>query len=185
MSNSDVIVLGAGITGLWQCLLLAQSGFSVRLIERSEIPFDRASSLYAGAMLAPYCEAEAALPIVKELGIKSLDLWREHFPDTVFNGSLVVALDRDKGEIERFARFTDGHRRVTGQEISELEPDLSDQFQEALFYENEGHIDPLTTLQKLLDTAVKADVTVEFGVEEFDLTCREYNHRLPGISLTG
>ncbi len=159
--------MGAGITGLWQSLILAQNGYSVRLIERSPKPFAQASSIYAGAMLAPYCEAETALPVVKKLGIKSLELWRKHFPETVFNGSLVVAHDRDKGEIDRFARFTDGHRYVDRKEISNLEPDLSEQFQEALFYENEGHVDPEVALPRLLEAAEQAGVSAEFGVEDF------------------
>jgi len=46
------------------------------------------TSHWAGGMLAPYCEREASEPVITRLGIRSLDLWREHFPRTPFNGSL-------------------------------------------------------------------------------------------------
>src|SRR5262249_62117748 len=71
----SIAVAGAGIVGLWQALTLARGGFSVRLIERSPQPVEEAASALAGAMLAPHCEAEAAEPIVRALGLRSLALW--------------------------------------------------------------------------------------------------------------
>ena len=71
-----ITVIGAGIIGLWQALTLARRGHRVRLLERSSQPFAQAASSFAGAMLAPYCEAEATPPVVHELGLRSLALWR-------------------------------------------------------------------------------------------------------------
>ena len=42
-------------------------------------------------MLGPFCETEVYAPVVTALGLKSLKLWRETFPGTVVNGTLVVA----------------------------------------------------------------------------------------------
>jgi len=67
----SITVVGAGITGLWQALTLARRGHRVRLIEQSAEPFARAASRYAGAMLGPYCETEAAAPVIRDLGLKS------------------------------------------------------------------------------------------------------------------
>ena len=69
-------------------------------------------------MLAPYCEAEVSEPVISRLGLRSLDLWREHFPETPFNGSLVVAHPRDRADFERFARLTSGHRRLDAEAIA-------------------------------------------------------------------
>ncbi len=55
-----ITIAGAGITGLWQALMLAHRGHEVQLIEQSQTPFSNAMSQYAGAMLAPYCEREGA-----------------------------------------------------------------------------------------------------------------------------
>ena len=86
-----ILVAGAGIIGLWQAVTLARAGHSVRLIERSSELFADTSSALAGAMVAPYCESEAAERIVTELGAQSFDLWQAVHPGMKRNGSLVVA----------------------------------------------------------------------------------------------
>ncbi len=89
MQTRTIIVVGAGITGLWQALTLARRGHRVRLVERSTEPFADAASAYAGAMLGPFCETEVYAPVVRDLGLRSIGLWRETFPGTVVAGTLV------------------------------------------------------------------------------------------------
>ena len=104
--------------------MLARRGHAVTLYERSAEPFAEACSPYAGAMLAPRCEEESAEPVIGELGKRGIALWRETYPGTVANGTLVVALHRDRAELDRFARMTAGHRApVAGRSLPQLEPD--------------------------------------------------------------
>src|SRR6195952_1927248 len=110
--ESPVSVIGAGIAGAWQALLFAQAGGDVTLHERGDAAMTQATSHWAGGMLAPWCEREASEPVITRLGIRSLDLWREQFPKTPFNGSLVVSHPRDRADFERFAKLTTGHRRL-------------------------------------------------------------------------
>src|SRR6202166_395288 len=119
--ESPVSVIGAGIGGAWQALLFAQAGHAVTLHERSDQGMTQSTSHWAGGMLAPWCEAETSEPLISRLGIRSLELWREHFPQTPFNGSLVVAHPRDRSDFERFARLTTGHRRLDAPGVSEIE----------------------------------------------------------------
>src|SRR5512145_3502488 len=96
MRKLAITVVGAGIAGLWQALTLARRGHRVRLVERSAVPFADAASGYAGAMLAPYCEAEGAEPVVRELGLKSLALWKETYSGAVVKATPVVEPPLDR-----------------------------------------------------------------------------------------
>jgi glycine oxidase len=160
-----VSVIGAGIAGAWQALLFAQAGREVTLHERSDAAMTQSTSHWAGGMLAPWCEAEASEPVVSRLGIRSLALWREHFPNTPFNGSLVVAHPRDRADFERFARLTSGHRRLDAEAVTELEPSLEGRFREGLFYAEEGHVEPRRVLPELHARFVAAGGTIKFNSE--------------------
>jgi glycine oxidase len=160
--DSPVSVIGAGIAGAWQALLFAQAGHAVTLYERSDADMTLSTSHWAGGMLAPWCEAETSEPVITRLGLRSLDLWRQHFPQTPFNGSLVVAHPRDRADFERFARLTSGHRRLDAGALSELEPSLEGRFREGLFYPDEGHVEPRRVLPELHARIAAAGGTVKF-----------------------
>jgi glycine oxidase len=161
--ESPVSVIGAGIAGAWQALLFAQAGHDVTLHERSDAAMTQSTSYWAGGMLAPWCEAETSEPVIVRLGIRSLDLWREHFPQTPFNGSLVVTHPRDRADFERFAKLTSGHRRLDAEAVTELEPSLEGRFRDGLFYADEGHVEPRRILPELHARFVAAGGTLEFN----------------------
>jgi glycine oxidase len=158
-----IAVRGAGVVGLWHALVLARRGHSVALHEQSAQPFTEACSIYAGAMLAPRCEEENAEPLVTKLGERGLSLWRETYPDTNANGTLVVALSRDRAELDRFTRMTGGHRRLSPAELTALEPGLGNRFAGALFFPEEAHLAPMPALRFLLERAGAEGVRLCFG----------------------
>jgi len=135
----------------------------VRLLERSAAPFADAASSYGGAMLGPYCETEVYAPVVCDLGLKSIGLWRATFPGTSVCGTLVVAGARDQREIEHFARLTEGYERLDGRGIAKLEPDLEGRFAAGLFYPQEAHLAPHEAMTFLLEEARRSGVQVDFG----------------------
>jgi glycine oxidase len=161
--QSPVSVIGAGIAGTWQALLFAQAGHDVTLHERGDETMTQSTSYWAGGMLAPWCEAETSEPVIVRLGIRSLDLWRENFPATPFNGSLVVAHPRDRADFERFAKLTSGHRRLDAGAVSVLEPSLEGRFREGLFYADEGHVEPRRVLPELHARFTAAGGTLKFN----------------------
>jgi len=163
--DSSVSIIGAGIAGAWNALLFAQAGHAVTLHERSHAAMTQSASHWAGGMLAPWCEAETSEPVVGRLGIRSLDLWRQHFPETAFNGSLVVAHVRDRSDFERFAKLTSGHRRLDARGLSELEPSLEGRFRDGLFYPDEGHVEPRRVLPQLHARIEAAGGTIKFDSE--------------------
>jgi glycine oxidase len=161
--ESAISIIGAGIAGAWHALLFAQAGRAVTVHERSDASMTESTSHFAGGMLAPWCEAETSEPVISRLGIRSLDLWRQHFPQTPFRGSLVVAHARDRADFERFAKLTTNHRRLDAPALRELEPALEGRFREGLFYPDEGHVEPRRVLPQLHAAIAKAGGRIEFG----------------------
>lgn len=167
IENRSVTVIGAGIAGAWQALLLARAGFAVTVHERDSAAMSLAASHWAGGMLAPYCEAEGSEPVITRLGERSLALWREQLPETsCFEGSLVVAHARDRADYERFARMTPNHRRLDAAGIDAIEPSLDGRFREALFFPDEGHVEPRKVLPALHAKIRAAGGTIAFESEQ-------------------
>src|SRR5882757_9373591 len=161
--ESPVSIIGAGIAGAWQAVLFAQAGHEVTLHERSDAAMTQSTSYWAGGMLAPWCEAEGSEPLISRLGIRSLELWRRHFPQTPFNGSLAVAHPRDRSDFERFAKLTSGHRRLDASALDELEPSLEGRFRDGLFYADEGHVEPRRVLPELHARIAAAGGQIRFS----------------------
>ena len=161
--ESPISIIGAGIAGAWNALLFAQAGHAVTVHERSDAAITQSASHWAGGMLAPWCEAETSEPVISRLGIRSLDLWRQHFPETPFRGSLVVAHPRDRSDFERFAKLTSGHRRLDARALNELEPSLEGRFREGLFYPDEGHVEPRRILPELHARILAAGGEIKFN----------------------
>jgi glycine oxidase len=158
-----VTVVGAGVLGLWQAFELARRGHAITLREATAESATGVASRYAGAMLAPYCEGEAAEPIVRQLGLRGLELWRQAYAGVAMRGTLVVAASRDRGELLRFARMTEGHRQVDEEEIAALEPDLDGRFGRGLFYAGEAHLAPRPALQFLVGELRRMGADVRFN----------------------
>jgi glycine oxidase len=163
--ESPVSIIGAGIAGAWHALLFAEAGHAVTVHERSDAAMTDSTSHWAGGMLAPWCEAETSEPVISRLGIRSLGLWRQHFPQTPFRGSLVVAHARDRTDFERFAKLTSNYRRVDARDLGELEPALEGRFRDGLFFAGEGHVEPRRVLPELHAAIAKAGGRIEFNSE--------------------
>ncbi len=161
--DAHITIIGAGIAGTWQAWMLAKAGYRVTLHERSDASLAQSASYRAGGMLAPYCEQEISEPAITHLGLRSLDLWREYCPQASFGGSLVVAHPRDRADFERFARLTTHHSRIGTDEIAALEPALAGRFSTALFFAEEGHVEPRRVLADMHTRLAEAGVDMRFG----------------------
>ena len=160
----QVTVMGAGIAGLACAVELAERGADVEVVDRGEKLGAASCSWYAGGMLAPWCELESAEPLIAKLGAESLSWWRERLPSTALNGSLVVAHGRDTGELANFSRRTEQFEWLDGEALARLEPDLGGRFNKALFFKDEGHLDPRAALETLVRRLEELKVPIRFGV---------------------
>jgi glycine oxidase len=160
-----ILVEGAGVAGLATALELARRGVPVEVVER-RADIGLGASHWAGGMLAPYCEREAAEEIVLTSGLLAADWWDEAVPGLVQRrGTLVLANARDLADLKRFAARTHGHRWVGEEEIRELEPDLAGRFGSGLFFSEEAHLDPRQALRGLYQAARQLGVSFRFGEE--------------------
>jgi glycine oxidase len=160
----QVSVIGAGVAGLACALELAERGVEVELLERAAHP-GAGCSFFAGGMLAPWCEQENSGPLIAALGEEGLAWWRERFPATVCNGTLLVAHGRDAGELTQFARRTTRFEWLGAEAVGALEPELRGRFAHGLHFRDEGHLDPRAALTALTKRLGALGVTLRFGVE--------------------
>ncbi len=151
-------VLGAGVAGLCVATALAERGARVAVVDPSPDP--TGASWYAGGMLAPFCEGEAAPEAVVIAGQSARDWWAVRVPGVLSHGTLVVAPPRDQPELARFARATRGHRPV---DPAVLEPDLAGRFATGLFFAEEAHLDPRAALKALRDRLLALGARLHFG----------------------
>ncbi len=156
-----VTVLGAGVAGLTIACDLVRRGVSVRVHDPAGAPGAHGCSWWAGGMLAPFCEGETAEEPVVRLGKDAAAWWAALGADVTHAGSLVVALGRDRAELDRFARRTEGHTAVDSAAIADLEPDLEGRISRALYFDGEAHLDPRAALQVLVTTLADAGVEIE------------------------
>lgn len=165
MKRLSVTVIGAGVAGLCCALELAERGARVEIVDRGRGLGDGSCSWYAGGMLAPWCERATTDAIVATLGASSIDWWRQRFPATLCNGSLVVAQSRDAADLVRFAQRTERFEWLDGEGIAALEPDLAGRFRKALYFADEGHLDPRLALAALVARLAERGVEIRYGTE--------------------
>jgi len=153
--SKSVLIKGAGVAGLALAHELLKHGLSVTVADPAG-PGPKSASWYAGGMLAPWCERENAAEEVLLFGREAVNWWHDALPGHVCkNGTLVVAPPRDRAELQRFAGRTSGYEWLDKYGVGALEPDLDNRFSKALFFAEEGHLDPrkaLITLKDALDS---------------------------------
>lgn len=163
--TKQITILGAGVVGLWQALLLARQGKSdIQIRETSSEPFARAASAYAGTMLAPDCEFPNVQSEFRPLAREGLQHWVETFDDIPQRGSLVIA--NDGADIQDFANQSENYQTLSRAEITDLEPDLGTRFAFGLYYKDEAHLETDIALHKLLKAVQDLGVAVSFGVSD-------------------
>ena len=158
---ADVTIIGAGVAGLWTARACLAQGLRPRLIDRHGSPGAHGCSWWAGGMLAPFCEGALAEPPVVAHGRHAAALWSE-VTHVHHRGTLVLAPERDRAELHRFAARTEGHAPCDRDGIIALEPELA-HHRRGLFFSGEAHLDPRRALQDLTRALAAEGVTVEIA----------------------
>lgn len=172
-----VVIVGAGVVGLFCAVRLAKAGARVTLVE-AEIEdlsvYAPGASAAAAGMLAPLDHAPSAH---SQLAFQSLDLWRSlrtgaEWADGVrFDGGIVVAAN------EAEAQAMQAHARALGRGISALSPSqfrkrtgFDAKLDHALLVEDEGVADPLRVMSGLYMQARALGVTLAYRHDASEVT---------------
>jgi glycine oxidase len=152
MSDKTIAVVGAGLMGRLAALSLKRLGHEVSLFEQGGFDGRQSAARAAAGMLTPLAESQCSPPWVVEMGFTGLKLWPEllasldkwvYFQQA---GSLVVAHEQDRGDIQRFSRHLSQHwpqhqvNWLDRNQLLELEPQLGRGFNQGLYLPQEGQI---------------------------------------------
>lgn len=173
--RADVVVIGAGVQGSSVALRLAQAGRSVVVLERA-VPGAEASSA-AGGILSPGVEAVEPGPFYA-LCRASLARYRGFVDDVEglsgmavglrWPGTLEVALDDDHAKIlagraEKLLRHGLPVEVLDDAAARRLEPALSPETRGALFFPDEGSVDPRLLARAAYVAAARAGASFLTG----------------------
>ena len=170
----QVTILGAGVAGLAVANELVDRGVDVAICDPNGAPGEHGCSWWAGGMLAPFCEGVTAEEPVVRLGQDAAAWWARMGADVQYKGTLVVAMDRDARELNRFARRTDAAEAITADKIADLEPDLAGRSTRGLYFAGEAHLDPRAALATLVQRLANKGVVIDAEPRQIGTTsdCR-------------
>ena len=147
------LIVGSGLIGRLLAWRLCRAGHHVDILSSDDQQGTGSAGYIAAAMVAPATEAITSEAMVQTIGNKSLQLWPQwlaELPEPVFyqnNGTLVVAHAGDHAEMARYTRraehllSTDDYSVLDKKQLAEHEPQLAEQFDQAMLFEQEAYLD--------------------------------------------
>jgi glycine oxidase len=186
------LIIGSGLIGRLTAWRLLHAGHQVAILSKDDKEGTDSAGYVAASMVAPATEAISAEPLVKTLGLQSCKLWPQwlkELAEPVFYqdaGTLVVAHAGDQAEMARFQQRAlhvldaSDFQRLDQQALSEREPELADNFTQALWFEQEACLDNrqlYRQLTRLLETHCQWQQTTEIGElnpGRIEALCQQY-----------
>jgi glycine oxidase len=161
------LLIGNGLIGRLTAWRLLQEGHQVSILSKDDWQGTDSAGYVAAAMVSPATEAISAEPIVKTIGLNSYRLWADwlaELPEPTYYqtaGTLVVAHQGDHAEMARFQRRANhvldqgDFKLLDEQLLAAREPDLAEQFDQAMLFEQESCIDNRHLYQQLTKLLTK------------------------------
>jgi glycine oxidase len=147
------LIVGSGLIGRLLAWRLCRAGHQVDILSSDDLQGTGSAGYIAAAMVAPATEAITSEVMVQTIGIKSLALWPQwlsELPEPVYyqnNGTLVVAHTGDQTEMARFKRRAEHvlsgevYSTLNKADLAKREPQLVEQFDQAMLFEQEACLD--------------------------------------------
>jgi len=184
---TDVIVVGAGISGAASAYELATAGLSVILIDRYGPAAMASGWTLAGVRQSGRHPAE--LPLAR----RAVSLWetlaeRLGAP-THYTRRGNLRLARTSGEMTAIAQMVEEQNAagldlslLDAKQVAALAPAVSPAVLSGSYCPTDGHADPQATVQAFVDAAVRAGAQTRFG--ETVLSIETANGRVTGVTTS-
>ena len=166
--NYDVIIIGAGVSGLLTAIELTESGAHCCLLDKGLI--GQESSWAGGGILSPL------YPWNYPPAVTALATWsQQHYPDYfarlqdetgidpqyLSSGHLILGHDKQAESIAEWAQRSHSQvDRIEGKELATLEPALSDHFDHALWLPRVGQVRNPRFIKALTRRATQLGITL-------------------------
>ena len=146
----DLVVVGAGISGVSVAWFLKQKGFSVKLIDKSQA-FPTGGSMAAGAFISPKIGKNSLLQtLTNEAFDFSWRFYRDYFRD-FFHQDGVLRIPKDKLDCEKFDIYKQfnypNHQIFTKDDFKKL--NLIVECDKGFFFPDGGDIDAQNLIQEM------------------------------------
>ena len=167
--NAALAIAGGGLLGRLLAWHLLRAGHRVTLYEAGSLEVSPSAAHTAAGMISPISEAVDTEPLMYDLGLVALHQWPLWLQELTqgplslpavpyqHNGSLIVAHHRDQALLTQYQHDLQQqlpertHAQVIDRSaMANVEPDISQDFQQGLLLAEEAHIDNRQLLDVLL-----------------------------------
>lgn len=180
-------IVGGGLVGYLLACSLHRKKHDITVITAADYIGSQSAAYAAAGMLSPLLELENSEPLIYQLGMDSLPLWKTLLPSfrqnvfQQFSGSIITAHPNDRSELSRFIRClkaklpTCDVEKLEEDKLKIMEPELNFSF--GYFSPDEGQLSSRMLMCAMADELSEHQVTMHCKTRATEVAPRAvYTH---------